>query len=186
MRALWLHYPEDARARGVGDEYLWGRDLLIAPVYEKGATTRNVYLPRGEWYDWWSNARVTGGRTVTREVDLATMPIYVRAGAIIPFDPVRQYTAQPVSEPTTLRVYRGADGEFTLYEDDGISQEYLRGRGSWTRLSWNDSAGRLAIEPGAPQGATNVAAPRTFRVQLLPEGTVREVRYTGARVEVLF
>ena len=68
-----------------------------------------------------------GGQDVIRKVDLATMPIYVRAGAIIPIDPVRQYTAQPVTEPTTLRVYRGANGQFTLYDDDGISQEYLKG-----------------------------------------------------------
>jgi hypothetical protein len=66
-----------------------------------GATSRDVYLPPGDWYDWWTNAKATGGRTVTRPVDLATMPIFVRAGAIIPVDPVRQYTGEPVSEPTT-------------------------------------------------------------------------------------
>ena len=152
MRALWLHYPDDDRARSMGSEYLWGRDLLIAPVFTKGATSRDVYLPKGEWYDWWTNARTAGGQTVTRPVDLATMPIYVRAGAIIPFDPVRQYTGQAVTEPTTLKVYRGADGEFTLYDDDGISQEYLKGRGSWTRIAWNDRTRQLTIEPGAPRG----------------------------------
>ena len=87
MRALWLHYPEDERARGIGSEYLWGRDLLVAPVFKKGLETREVYLPAGVWYDWWSNERHTGGQTVTREVDLSIMPIYARAGAIIPFDP---------------------------------------------------------------------------------------------------
>ena len=92
MRAMWLHYPDDVRARGLGTQFMWGRDLLVAPVFTKGATSREVYLPTGDWYDWWTNAKTTGGRTVTRQVDLATMPIYVRAGAIIPFDPVRQYT----------------------------------------------------------------------------------------------
>ena len=186
MRAMWLHYPDDERARGLGTQYLWGRDLLVAPVFTKGAKTREVYLPKGDWYDWWTNARSAGGQAVNREVDLATMPIYVRAGAIIPVDPVRQYTAEPVKEPTTLKVYRGADGQFTLYEDDGISQEYLKGRGSWTRLAWNDRAQQLTIEPGAPRGATNVVTPRTFRVQLLPEGTVKEVTYSGRRVQVTF
>ena len=114
------------------------------------------------------------------------MPIYVRAGAIIPVDPIRQYTAEPVKEPTTLKVYRGADGQFTLYEDDGISQEYLKGRGSWTRVAWNDRTQQLTIEPGAPRGATNVTTPRTFRVQVLPEGTVKEVTYSGRRVQVTF
>jgi alpha-glucosidase/alpha-D-xyloside xylohydrolase len=160
--------------------------MLIAPVFEKGATTRDVYLPKGDWYDWWTNAKATGGQTVTRAVDLATMPIYVRAGAIIPVDPVRQYTSQPVSEPTTLRVYRGANGAYTLYADDGISQEYLRGRATWTRMTWDDRTRRLTIEPGAPRGATNLGGPREFRVMVLPEGTSKSVSYTGQRVQVAF
>ncbi len=186
MRAMWLHYPDDVRARGLGTQYLWGRDMLIAPVFEKGATTRDVYLPKGEWYDWWTNAKATGGQTVTRAVDLATMPIYVRAGAIIPVDPVRQYTSQPVSEPTTLRVYRGANGEYTLYADDGISQEYLRGRATWTRMTWDDRTRRLTIEPGAPRGATSLGGPREFRVVVLPEGTTKTVSYAGQRIQVAF
>jgi alpha-glucosidase/alpha-D-xyloside xylohydrolase len=186
MRALWLHYPRDTVARALGGEYLWGRDLLVAPVFEKGATARAVYLPEGTWYDWWTGAPERGGRTVTRPVDLATMPLYVRAGAVIPRDPVRQYADQPVSCPTTLRVYRGADGAFTLYDDDGASQQYLRGRGSWTRLAWDDRARRLTIAPGAPAGATNVVAPRTFDVVLVPDGTTRRVTYAGTPVRVTF
>ena len=187
MRALWLHYSEDVRARGIGNQFLWGRDLLIAPVFEKGAGTRTVYLPAGDsWYDWWTNALAAGGQDVIRKVDLATMPIYVRAGAIIPVDPVRQYTAQAVSEPTTLRVYRGANGQSTLYDDDGISQEYLKNRGTWTRMIWNDNARQLTIEPGAPAGATNIAAERRFRVMLMPEGTTRDLTYSGRRVQVTF
>lgn len=183
-RALWLHYPDDEKARGLGDEFLWGRDMLVAPVYKKGATSRDVYLPKGTWYDWWTNSKVVGGETVSRPVDLATMPIYVRAGAIIPFDPVRQYTAQPVSEPTTLKVYRGANGEFTLYDDDGISQDYLLGKGTWTRITWNDNKRQLTLEPGAPAGMKNLAGKRTFRVQVLPEGKTTTVNYTGKRMRV--
>jgi alpha-glucosidase/alpha-D-xyloside xylohydrolase len=123
---------------------------------------------------------------VIRKTDLATMPIYVRAGAIIPVDPVRQYTSQPVTEPTTLRIYRGADGRFTLYDDDGISQEYLQGAGSWTRLNWNDKTRQLTIEPGAPQGAKNAATERRFRVLLLPDGKSQDVTYTGRRVQIMF
>jgi alpha-glucosidase (family GH31 glycosyl hydrolase) len=186
MRPLWLHYPDDARARGLGDEFLWGRDLLIAPVYTKAATSRQVYLPQGDWYDWWTHARTTGGRPVTREVDMATMPIYVRAGAIIPLDPVRQYTSQPVSEPTTLQVFPGADGQYTLYDDDGISQEYLSGKGSWIRMTWGDRARQLTIEPGAPRGTTNVAIDRAFRIVLMPDGTPKDVTYSGKRVRMAF
>ena len=185
MRALWLHYPDDVRARGIGTEYLWGRDLLVAPVFKPGATTRDVYLPTGDWYDWWTNERVAGGRTVSRPVSLETMPIYVRAGAIVPFDPVRQYTAEPVTEPTTLRVYPGANGEFTLYDDDGISQEYLAGRGQWIRMTWNDGARQLTLVPGTPAGATGAGVTREFRVTL-PDGSSKAVTYRGVRVVIAF
>jgi alpha-glucosidase (family GH31 glycosyl hydrolase) len=187
MRALWLHYPDDKQARGQSQEYLWGRNLLIAPVYEKGATSRDVYLPKGTWYDLWDNARQGGGRTVTRKVDLATMPIYVRAGSIIPFDPVRQYLAQPVTEPTTLKVYTGANGEFTMVEDDGNSQNYLRNKGTWTKLSWDDGAKKLTITAAPPTGVTNESATaREFRVVMLPAGTVKSVSYNGRQAEVTF
>jgi alpha-glucosidase/alpha-D-xyloside xylohydrolase len=192
MRALWLHYPDDAVARGLGSEYLWGRDLLVAPVFAKGATTRKVYLPAGDWYDWWTGAKHAGGQFVEREVDLATMPIFVRAGAIVPLDPVRQYTSEEVAGPTTLRVYEGAHGEFTLYDDDGASLDYLAGAGTWTRLAWDDAQRRLTIEAGQPADAgegsasTPAAPPRTFRVELVPSGVTREVEYAGRRVEVGF
>jgi alpha-glucosidase (family GH31 glycosyl hydrolase) len=190
MRALWLHYPEDATARAMGSEYLWGRDLLVAPVFEKGATTRRVYLPAGTWFDWWSNERHEGGQFVERAVDLATMPIYVRAGAIVPVDPVRQYTSEAVTDPTTLRVYAGADGAFTLYEDDGESQAYLddadAGAATRTRVTWDDAARRVAIEPGGSTRDANGAEikPRTFRVEVLPEGAIREVIYEGKGMEL--
>src|SRR5262249_22952114 len=119
MRALWLHYPDDEAAISRGDQYLWGRDLLVAPVTEKGATARRLYLPRGRWYDFWTEESVSGGREISRQVDLATLPLYVRAGTILPLDPVRQYTGEKVDGPLTLIVHPGADGQATLYEDDG-------------------------------------------------------------------
>jgi hypothetical protein len=83
MRALWLHYPEDPKAVACSDKYLWGKNMLVAPVIEKGATTRRGYLPRGDWYDFWTNGRIEGGREVIRNVDLGTMPLFVRAGSIL-------------------------------------------------------------------------------------------------------
>ncbi len=187
MRALWLHYPEDEKARGMGTQYLWGRDLLIAPVFEKGATSREVYLPKGDWYDWWTNKKEQGGQTVTCTVDLSIMPIYVRAGAIIPVDPVRQYTSEVVNEPTTLKIYSGANGQYTLYEDDGISQDYLKAKGTWTSITWNDKEKKLTIQPGgAPKGATNIAAQRQFKVELIPKGIIKTAEYNGKPVHVKF
>jgi alpha-glucosidase (family GH31 glycosyl hydrolase) len=187
MRALWLHYPDDKQALGQSQAYLWGRNMLIAPVYEKGATSRDVYLPAGTWYDWWDNSRHNGGRAVTRKVDLATMPIYVRAGSIIPVDPVRQYLAQLVTEPTTLKVYTGRSGEFTMYEDDGTSQNYRQNKGTWTKLSWDDGAKKLTISAAPPAGVSNEStAAREFQVQMLPAGTVKKVTYNGRQAEVTY
>jgi hypothetical protein len=186
MRAMWLHYPDDEYCRKASDQYLWGKDMLVAPVYEKGAVTRNVYLPAGDWYDWWTNKKESGARTVTRNVDLSIMPIYVKAGAIIPFDPVRQYTSQEVSEPTTIKIFSGANGEFTLYNDDGISQEYLTGKGSWTNMVWNEKAKQLTIKPGASKNVINEIVAKVFVVQLIPGDQRKTVTYNGKPVTVVF
>jgi alpha-glucosidase/alpha-D-xyloside xylohydrolase len=185
MRALWLHYPQDTTARDLGSEYLWGCDLLIAPVFEKGATSREVYLPKGDWYDWWTLTRQKGGQTIRRDVDLSVMPIYVRAGAIIPFDPIRQYTGEPVKEPTTLRVYPGADGAFTYYEDDGISQDYLKGKAVWIRLTWDDKTRTLSLSPGAPAGSTSKPVQQNFRIRLMMGAAAEKtILYTGKEMSV--
>lgn len=186
MRAMWLHYHDDENAIGNGNQYLWGRDMLIAPVFVDDATSRNVYLPEGKWYDWFTNTRYEGGQTITKEVDLSIMPIFVRAGAIIPFDPVRQYTDQKVDEPTTLRIYCGEDGDYTLYEDDGISNEYLNGVYSLTHFVWKNSNRKLIIEPGSTDESRIQVTDRIFKVLILPDGITEEITYNGNRVELSF
>lgn len=189
IRAMWLHYPDDPRACLTGNQYLWGRDLLIAPVFKKGACEREVYLPEGLWYDFWENRLLPGGRTVGRKVDLSLIPIYVRAGAIIPFDPVRQFTEEKVDKPMTIKIYQRRGGEFTLYEDDGISLDYLKGKATWTKFKWDDEARRLTIEPDYHQGMQAEVTQRyerEFVVELIPEGLTRKVRYQGKRVVIAF
>jgi alpha-glucosidase/alpha-D-xyloside xylohydrolase len=186
MRPLWLHYPQDETASSIGTEYLWGRDLLIAPVISKGTRTRDVYLPEGLWYDWWTGERYKGGETTTRVVDLETMPIYVRAGAIIPLDPPRQYISEEVTDPTVLRVFRGSDGEFVLYNDDGTTLNYLEGKAALTRVTWNDSAATLTIAPAPKESARDRSDSRQFRIELEPGGEYRLVTYIGRRVTVDF
>ena len=179
MRALWLHYPEDREAARRGDEYLWGRDLLVAPVVQKQAVARELYLPKSDWYDWWTGEKVAGGRSLERAVDLKTMPLYVRAGAILPLDPVRQYTEEPVDAPTELRVYRGADGSYTLYEDDGHTLDYRKKTGVRTRFTWDDTARTFAIEPADKSEARS---PRTFLLRVLPEDVQTRIDYQGAKI----
>ncbi|HEX4951758.1 MAG TPA: DUF5110 domain-containing protein, partial [Blastocatellia bacterium] len=185
MRALWLHYPDDATAVLRGDQYLWGRDMLVAPVVEKGVTTRNVYLPRGDWYDFWTEERMTGGREVSKAVDLATMPLYARAGAIIPLGPVKQYTEQVVDAPLTLVIYPGADGTFAWYEDDGKTFDYQRGKFMRVQCVWNDRQRRLSLRlaPGTqmlPPLARNIA------VRLAGTQATRTAVFAGKPLEVQF
>jgi alpha-glucosidase/alpha-D-xyloside xylohydrolase len=181
MRALWLHYPDDPAAVARGDQYLWGRDILVAPVTEKAATVRSLYLPRGFWYDFWTNENIEGGREVQRSVDLATIPLYVRAGSILPMGPVKQWTAERLDEPVTLVVYPGANGASGLYEDDGASFSYRRGDFSRLRMSWNDNRRVLSIR--VAEGA-RAAAAREFQVRLAGEDKQRRVRFQGRPLEV--
>jgi len=187
IRALWLHFPDEPKAVERGDQYLWGRDILVAPVTEKGASSWRVYLPRGEWYDFWTEERVAGGREVTREVDLAAMPLYVRAGSILPLGPVKQYTSEKVEAPMTLVAYSGADGAYTLYEDDGISFAYRRGVWMKTEIRWNDAPRKLTLRlaPGSRPAATGLPSlPRKIEVRVAGDKSTRSVEFTGQPLSI--
>jgi len=183
MRALWLHYSDDAAAVARGDEYLWGRDVLVAPVVEKGATNRRLYLPRGAWYDFWTDERMRGGREVDRPVDLATMPLYVRAGAVLPMGPVKQYADEPSDEPTTLVVYPGVDGTSTLYEDDGISFAHRRGEFMRMTMTWEDAARRLTLRL-APNSRMLSPTPQRFNVRVAGSTATTPVVFAGRPVTI--
>jgi alpha-glucosidase (family GH31 glycosyl hydrolase) len=181
MRALWLHYPDDPKAVARADEYLWGRDVLVAPVVEQGATSRNIYLPRGVWYDFWTNERLEGGREITRPVDLETMPLYVRTGAILPLGPVRQYANQQSDEPLNLTIYSGADSSFHLYEDDGKSFDYRRGEWMGIEMSWNDARHSLSMRL---TNGSKMLPPLRRSIELKVGDEHRQVEFDGKPVEV--
>ena len=185
IRALWLHAPDDPAAVARGDEYLWGPDILVAPVVEKGATSRRLYLPRGSWFDFWTEERAAGGREIDRPVDLATMPLYVRAGAVLPIGPVRQYVDEPVDSPMTLVIYPGANGTSSLYEDDGHSFAYRSGAWMKIAMTWNDAARRLslALAPGARLLPPSL---REIVVRVAGQTATRTIRFDGRAVEVRF
>jgi len=186
MRAMWLHHPEDATAVARGDQFLWGRDLLVAPVTEKGATKRSVYLPRGNrWYDFWSEVRIEGGHEISRGVDLATMPLFVRAGAIIPFGPVKQYTDEAVDAPITLVIYPGENGTGEIYDDDGISFAHRQGGFTKIALSWHDAEKELTIKL-ANGSKLQPPATRKLEVRLAGQQQTRAVTFKGKPVHLKF
>jgi alpha-glucosidase (family GH31 glycosyl hydrolase) len=181
MRALWLHYPDDPKAVARADEYLWGRDVLVAPVVEKGATSRQVYLPAGNWYDFWTGERIEGGREISRNVDLEIMPLYVRAGSILPLGPVKQYVHQESNEPLTISIYPGADGSFLLYEDDGKSFNYRRGEWMGLQMSWADSQRLFVLDLA---NGSRMRDPLRRNLEVTIDQTRRQVEFVGKRLEI--
>ena len=183
MRALWLHFPDDPKAVECGDEYLWGRSVLVAPVVEKGATTRRVYLPRSTWYDFWSGERLAGGREITRSVDLETMPLFVREGSILPLGPVKQFSAEKVDEPLSISIFPGADASFLLYEDDGTSFDYRKGAWRGTQMAWDDTRKmlRLRLAPGS-----RMSSPKSRAIKVQLAEVTRNITFDGKPVEVSF
>ena len=183
MRALWLHHPDDAAAAVRGDQFLWGRDLLVSPVVEKGATMRRLYLPKGTWFDFWTDERVDGGREISCQVDLEIMPLHVRAGAILPLGPITQYVEQRVETPLTLTIYPGADGAFMLYEDDGRSFEYRKGAWTGIDVGWRDAERRLTL---ALARGSRMLAPgrRPIDVRIAGGKGVRRVSFEGKPLSI--
>jgi len=197
MRPLVMDFPADATARTAADEYLFGPALLVAPVTTYQARSRAVYLPAttGGWFDFWTGGAVVGGRTVDAPAPYDALPLFVRAGAIIPFGPELQYTAEKPADPITLCIYAGADGAFTLYEDDGLTNGYERGAFARIPLRWDDTARTLQI--GVRTGTfPGMLAERTLQVILVskqkPVGFSfapqpdRTVRYRGDAINLTF
>ncbi|WP_347304641.1 TIM-barrel domain-containing protein (plasmid) [Croceibacterium sp. TMG7-5b_MA50] len=152
MRGLPMDFAADREVWGVDDQYMFGPAFLVAPVTERGATSRQVRLPAGaDWYDWRSGAFHRGGQAITAPAAREEIPVYVRAGAIVPTGPAMQHSAEQPDGPIVLHVFTGADGAFTWQEDDGTTHGYQQGQRSAVPISWNDAAGTLTI--GARQGS---------------------------------
>jgi alpha-D-xyloside xylohydrolase len=143
MRALFMDFPHDPHVADLRDEYMFGPALLVAPVTEQGVTSRTVYLPAGtDWYNYWTNERVHGGQAIQVNAPIDTLPLFVRAGSVLPLGEAIESTNHP-QKIARLRVYPGADGEFALYQDDGKTYAYEKGDSCITRLYWNDAAQQL-------------------------------------------
>jgi alpha-D-xyloside xylohydrolase len=146
MRPLVMDFRKDTAAVDQSFEYLFGKSFLVAPVTEPGMTEWNVYLPESTtWYDFWTGDKLNGGQTVKKETPLDIIPLYVKAGSIIPMGPQVQYTTEKKWDNLEIRIYEGANGEFTLYEDENDNYNYEKGIFSTIDFSWNDANKRLTI-----------------------------------------
>ena len=193
QRALMMDFPADKAVWERGDEFLFGRSLLVAPVLRaqytteevgwqdapvdfSGESSTQVYLPKGtDWYDFWTGARLKGGQTLTRSTRLDTVPLYVRAGGIIPLGPDVQYSSEKPWNHLEIRVYPGADGSFTLYEDEGDGYAYEQGACSAIEFSLRGRTLTIGARRGSFPG---MLRERTFRI-VTPDGVSREIAYDG-------
>ncbi|MBN1309648.1 MAG: DUF5110 domain-containing protein [Chitinispirillaceae bacterium] len=169
-RALPFDFPDDPNVRNNATQFMFGPALLVNPVTAAGAVSRGVYLPAGTWYDFWTGAANDGaaGRSVTAEAPLQRIPLYARAGAILPMGPNIQYAEQS-ADPIELRIYPGADGSFNLYEDEGDGYGYESGSYSIIPISYSQSTGRVTI--GERTGSfPGMVSNRTFNVVFVEAG----------------
>jgi alpha-D-xyloside xylohydrolase len=167
MRALVMDFPADRTAREATDEYMFGPAFLVSPVTSYKARSRPVYLPSGaNWYDFWSGGWHSGGQTVDTSAPYDSMPLYIRTRSIVPFGPEIQYTTKKKPDPITLFIYQGTDGDFTLYEDDGVTCAYEKGAFTRIPIHWDDAAKTLTI--GKRQGSfVGALSERTFHLVLV-------------------
>jgi alpha-D-xyloside xylohydrolase len=179
QRPLVMDWRTDEKTWNVGDEFMFGPAILVNPVLKADATHRGVYLPASPaWYDFWTGASTPGGKEIDADAPLDRMPLYVRAGSILPMGPEIEYAAQNPGGPIELRIYRGADGQFNLYDDAGDSYDYEKCQHTVIPIRWNDSASVLII--GAREGTyPGMAETRAFRIVLVGSAHGTGVEVTG-------
>ena len=170
MRPLVMDFPNDQQALNIGDEYLFGPSILVTPVTAAGATTCSVYLPAGSapWYNFWTGATSPAGQRVEAAAPVETLPLFIRPGSIIPLGPFLQYSNEKPADPIELRIYPGANGSFTLYEDEGDSYRYEKGVYATIPFAWDNTSKTLTI--GSRKGEfPGMLKERTFNVVLVKE-----------------
>jgi alpha-D-xyloside xylohydrolase len=193
MRPLVMDFRTDARAQDVGDQFMYGPAFLVNPVTDAGATSRQVYLPDAKWYDFWTGVAVEGGQTINAVAPLERLPLYVRAGSILPLGPDEEWSTEKAADPIELRIYRGANGDFTLYEDENDNYDYEKGVYATIPFHWDDAAHTLTI--GDRKGQfPGMLESRTFRVVFVGENhgvgvspadeADKVVQYSGKQITV--
>jgi len=152
MRALFMDFADDKEVYNIGNEYLFGPSILVAPVTEKAAVQQAVYLPKGTaWIDFWTGEKIDGGKTIIKKTPRDILPLYIKSGSILPWGPKVQYAAEKKWDELEIRVYPGADADFILYEDEGDSYNYEKGSYTEIVFHWDDHSRKLTV--GERKGA---------------------------------
>jgi alpha-D-xyloside xylohydrolase len=185
MRALMMDFAQDQRTWDINDEYMFGKSILVAPVTKSSniSKQKSTYLPSGtDWYDFWTNEKCKGGKDIDKEVDIDTLPLYVKAGSIIPFGPDVQYATEKKWDELSIAIYPGADANFALYEDEFDNYNYEKGAYTTIQMKWDDSRHTLTI--GKRNGAyPRMLTERSFTIKVI-NGNTKTVRYNGKSIQV--
>jgi alpha-glucosidase len=174
MRPLFVDFPDDEALAAMDDEFLFGSDLLVAPVVWEGSTNRAVYLPRGDWYDYWTGQRFSGGQTITASASLDILPLFVRAGAFIFRQPVVQYTGEMPGNPLCILIAPAPESDGSLYEDDGRSLNYAHGEFQERHFHQTRSDSRITVDV-TPAGGSYLPQSRALQLELWSERGPRAV-----------
>jgi len=167
MRSLAFDFRNDTNVYKIPDQYMFGPAFLVNPVTAKGETERKVYLPgSGLWYNFWTGEKAVGGKTINAAAPIDKMPLYVRAGSIIPMGPDVEYATQKTNQVIELRIYTGADGGFTFYEDENDNYNYEKGQYATFTLNWNNDQQKLSIS-GAKGNFPGMLKHRTLNIVLV-------------------
>lgn len=192
MRALFSDFPKDKKVIDIGDEYMFGKSILVAPV-TSGVRRRSLYLPEGtQWIDFWTGEMQKGGQEISREAPIDIIPLYVKAGSIVPVGPSVQFATEKLWDDLQVRIYPGADGEFTLYEDENDNYNYEKGKYTTVRMTWSDKDRQLTIHPR--QGSYDgMLQNRNFRIVVVDnlkglgldnESYTVNVEYKGKKLNI--
>jgi len=193
MRGLVMDFRSDARTATINDQFMFGPAFLVNPVTEPGANSRRVYLPKAKWFDFWTGTSADGPRTVDAAAPIEKLPLFVRAGSILLMGPEKEWSTEKAEDPMELRIYRGADGDFTLYEDENDGYNYEKGVHATIPFHWDEAKQALTI--GERKGDfPGMLAVRGFQIVFVGEnhgvGTLSEnkpdhmVQYSGKQITV--
>jgi alpha-D-xyloside xylohydrolase len=168
MRGLVMDFRSDSRTATIGDQFMFGPSLLVNPVTEAGANSRRVYLPKAKWFDFWTGTLMDGPRTVDAATPMEKLPLFVRGGSIVPMGPEKDWSTEKAEDPMELRIYRGANGDFTLYEDENDGYNYEEGTYATIQFHWDETKQTLTIA-GRKGEFPEMLADRSFHVVFVGE-----------------
>jgi alpha-D-xyloside xylohydrolase len=193
MRSLAFDFRNDPQVYSIPDQYMFGPAFMVNPVTDQGAQSRKVYLPKTTWYNFWTGEKLKGGQTIDASAPINIMPLYVKAGSIIPMGAEVEYATQKTNKPVELRIYPGANGKFTIYEDENDNYNYEKGNYATYTLTWNDKQHTLSIS-NINGGYNGMPKSQKFNIVLVngahgsdeavTDKADKEIRYEGKAMSV--